>query len=165
VKQTSIFRGLLLASLLAAPAFAVADQHSGEDQPMPGARGQQQRMDPIERTQKRLDQLEQKLHLKSEQQTAWNAYGDAALARAGERAKHMQEFRAKRGEHHADMDTATRLEHMAQRMREHAGKMQQMAQDTRAFQQVLSPEQQTIFDMYWKSQFGRGMMRHRGQPK
>jgi hypothetical protein len=161
VKQTSIFRGLLLASLLAAPAFVVADQHAGEDQPMPGARRQQQHMDPIERTQKHLDQLEQKLHLKSEQQTAWNAYADAALARAGERAKHMQEIKAKRDEHHADMDTATRLEHMAQRMREHADKMQQMARDTRVFQQALSPEQQTIFDMYWKSHFGRGKMRRR----
>jgi hypothetical protein len=36
-----------------------------------------------------------------------------------------------------------------------------MAQDTRTFQQVLTPEQQTIFDKYWKSQFHRGKMRRR----
>ena len=75
----------------------------------------------------------------------------------------MEEHRAHRGDHHADMDTASRLEHMSQRMRERADKLQQMAQDTRTFQQALTPEQQTTFDMYWKSQFGRWKKRGRNQ--
>jgi hypothetical protein len=37
-------------------------------------------------------------------------------------------------------------------MQARADALKKVAQDTRAFQQVLSPEQQTIFDLYWKSQ-------------
>ena len=162
MNHTSIFRGLIVAVLLAAPAFVIAAHDSDEHQAMHGGRDQHQRMNPVERTQKHLDELEQNLHLKAEQQTAWKTYSDTALARANERAKHMKEIHARRGEHRGDMDTAARLEHMSQRMRERADKLQEMAQDTRAFQQALTPEQQTIFDLYWKSKFGRGKMHRRG---
>ena len=162
MNQTSILRGLLIFSVLAAPLLATAAHHSDDGASMPGAHAQHHRMNPVERAQKLLGELEQILHLKAEQQVAWKTYADTALARASERAKHMKEFHAKRGEHHGDMDTAARLEHMSQRMRERADKLQEMAQDTRAFQQALTPEQQTIFDLYWKSNFGRGKMHRRG---
>ena len=161
MNHTSLLRGLLVASILAAPAFVIAAHDTDEDHSMSDGQDQRHRMNPVERAQKHLDNLEQNLHLKPEQQAAWNTYADTALARASERAKHMEEFHAKRGDDHGDMDMATRLEHMSQRMRKRADEMQQMAQDTRAFQQRLTPEQQTIFDLYWKSQFGRGKMRHR----
>ena len=160
MNHTSFLRGLLVVSLSAAPAFAIAADN-GKDHSISDGQDQHQRKNPVERAQKHLDKLEQKLQLTSDQQAAWNTYSDTALARATERAKHMEEHHAKGGDHHGDMDTATRLEHMSQRMRERADIMQQMAQDTRAFQQVLTPEQQTIFDKYWKSQFGRGKMRRR----
>ena len=143
MNQTSILRGLLVLGLLAAPLFATAAHHS-DDSPMPGAHDQHHRMNPVDRIQKFLDELEQKLHLKAEQQMAWKTYADTALARAGDRAKHMKELHTKRGDNHGDMDTAAWLEHMSQRMRERADKLQQAAQDTRAFQQTLSPEQNTI---------------------
>jgi hypothetical protein len=162
VNQTSILPGMLVLGLLCTPLFATAAHHSDDDASTRGAHDQHQRMNPVERAQKHLDELEQDLHLKTEQQAAWRTYADIALARAEERAKHMQEHHATRGDHHGDMDTATKMEHMAQRMRERADKLQQMARDTRAFQQALTPEQQTIFDLYWKSQFGgRGKMRRR----
>jgi len=162
VNRTYFFRALLIASIATTPAFAIAADDSGVDHSMSDGRDQHHRMDPAERAQKHLDKLEQKLQLTSDQQAAWNTYSDTALARASERAKHMEEHRAKGSDHHGDMDTASRLEHMSQRMRERADKLQQMAQDTRTFQQVLTPEQQTIFDKYWKSQFGgRGKMRRR----
>jgi predicted DNA-binding protein YlxM (UPF0122 family) len=161
VNHTSFLRGLLVVSLFVAPAFGIAAHHNNEDHSMPDGQDQHQRMDPVERAQKHLDKLEQKLNLQADQQAAWKAYAGTALARASERAKHMEEHHAKPGDHHGDMDTASRLEHMSQRMRERADKMQQMAQDTRTFQQVLTPEQQMTFDKYWKSQFGRGKMRRR----
>ena len=34
---------------------------------------------------------------------------------------------------------------------------QKVAQDTRGFEGVLSPEQKTIFDLYWKTQFHQRM--------
>ncbi len=161
MNHISFLRGLLGVSILAAPTFVIAAHNTDEDHSMSDGQDQHHRMNPVERAQKHLDKLEQKLQVKPEQQAAWDAYADTALARAGERAKHMEEFHAKRGDHHGDMDTAARLEHMSQRMRERADKLQQMAQDTRAFQQALTPEQQTVFDRYWKSQFRRGKKRHR----
>jgi hypothetical protein len=162
VNQTSILGSLLVASIFAVPTLVIAAHDTNEDHSMSDGQGRHQRMNPVERAQKHLDELEQNLHLKAEQQAAWRTYAGIALARAEERAKHMQEHRAMRDDHHGDMDTATKMEHMAQRMRERADKLQQMAEDTRAFQQTLTPEQQTIFDLYWKSQFGgRGKMRRR----
>lgn len=160
MNRTYFFRALLITSIATTPAFVIAADHSN-DQSKSGGRDQHHRMDPVERAQKHLDKLEQKLQLTSDQQAAWDTYSSTALARATERAKHMEEHHAKGGDHHGDMDTASRLEHMSQRMRERADKMQQMAQDTRTFQQALTSEQQTIFDKYWKSQFGRGKMRRR----
>jgi len=161
VNRTSILRGLLVATLLAAPLIATANHRSDDDASIHDGHDQHHRFDPVEKAQKHLDELEQKLHLKAEQQRAWKTYSNVVLARASERAARMKEFQAKRGEHHADMDTATLLEHLSQRMRKRADKLQRMANDTRTFQQALSPEQQTIFDMYWKSQFGKGKWRRR----
>ena len=162
MNRTYFFRAFLIASIAITPAFVIAAHDSDADHSMSDDRDQHHRMDPTERAQKHLDKLEQQLQLTSDQQAAWNTYSKTALARAAERAKHMEEHRSRRDDHHGDMDTASRLEHMSQRMRERADKLQQMAQDTRTFQQVLTPEQQTIFDLYWKSQFGgRGKMRRR----
>jgi periplasmic protein CpxP/Spy len=157
VNHTSFLRALLVVSMFAAPAFMVAAQDTDADHSMPDGHNRHQGMNPVERAQQHLDELEQKLYLTADQQAAWKTYADTALARAADRAKHMEEFHAQRGDHHGDMDTASRLEHMSQRMRERADELQQMAKDTRAFQQTLTPEQQTIFDLYWKSQFQRGM--------
>ena len=49
---------------------------------------------------------------------------------------------------------------MSQAMRDRADKLQKVAQDTRAFEGVLSPEQKTIFDLYWKAQFHQRMGHH-----
>ena len=49
---------------------------------------------------------------------------------------------------------------MSQAMRDRADKLQTVAQDTRAFEGVLSPEQKTIFDLYWKAQFHQRMGHH-----
>jgi hypothetical protein len=169
--RTSTFRGLLVASLLTVPAFAVAAEHAPHHPPAAGARADQPRFDPVRRTQERLDRLAEKLNLKPEQQAAWQAYADAARAHAREHVEHMQALHGERGTvgkdtagkdtARADMDTATRIEQMSQRMRERAERMQQLARDTRSFQSVLTPEQQTIFDLFWQSQRPQAMMRHR----
>ena len=50
-----------------------------------------------------------------------------------------------------------KLDKMSQAMREPADKLQKLAQDTRAFEGVLSPDQNTIFDLYWKAQMHQRM--------
>jgi hypothetical protein len=87
---------------------------------------------------------------------AWEAYSSAVRKHAEDKATRMKEFHAERHKGDADVDTATRMDHMSQWMREKADRLEMMAKDTRAFQQVLNTDQQTIFDMYWKSHFGRG---------
>ena len=162
MNHNSFIRGLLVAALLVAPLAVTAGHHSDNDESKSGSDKKHHRYDPVKRAQKHLDKLEQKLTLKDEQQTAWKKYSGAVLTRANERAANMKEFHGKRGEM-ADMDTASKLEKMALQMRERADKMQQMAQDTRTFQQALSPEQQASFDDYWKSQFRHGKKKHRNK--
>ena len=161
MNRTSFLHGLLATALLAVPFMATADHHSGNDASKSDTREKHHRFDPVEKAEKHLKTLEQKLNLQAEQQAAWKGYSTKVLARASERAAHMKEFHSKRKEHHASMDTATFLEHMSQRMREKADKMQEMAQDTRTFQQALSAEQQATFDRYWKSHFGHKKKGHR----
>ena len=147
--RNSIALGTLALCLLAAPMLATADHHKSKEN-----QGSHH-YDPVQRAEKHLKGLEKKLNLKAEQQAAWNTYSAAVMERAGERAVRMEEFHGKRGEMH-DLDTASKLEKMAQWMRERADRMDAMAKDTRAFQQNLTTEQQTIFDMYWQKHSGRG---------
>jgi hypothetical protein len=110
------------------------------------------------RTQQNLDSLARKLSLKDEQMTAWQAYADRAISRTRERVARIEGFRSHRGK--ADADTASKLDRVSEAMRARADELQKIAQDTRALQDALSPEQKTIFDLYWKAH-QRGMMHHR----
>lgn len=166
MKRHSTLKSLLALSLLALPAYAFADNARDVQQiRVADAKPHHQRHDPVKRAQRQLDQLAEKLKLTDAQQPAWQAYSQATLARAQERAEKMQAFRAQRGEARdqgrAKLDTATRMEKMAERMRERAASLDQVAQDTRALQQALTPEQQQALDAYWKSKRHHGKKAHR----
>lgn len=150
-------RGSILAmSLLAASGFAAAAEQAPSGPP-PGKHAQHQHFDPVAHTQRNLDKLAQRLNLKDEQKAAWQAYADSAISRAKERTTKMEEHRSHKGEARAEVDTATKLEKMSQAMRDSADQLQKVAQDTRVFEGVLSPDQKTIFDLYWKAQFHQRM--------
>jgi Spy/CpxP family protein refolding chaperone len=138
----------LAAVLVAATAapFAFA-QNANPDMPM-HARPDVQAM-----TQKRLDKLEKQLHLQPNQQSAWAAYRSAATAMAAQRA-------ARAGERPQPGDATPlpqRMQQHAQRLRQHADEMDKMAQQTASLYQVLTPEQQTIFDMAHQRAMHHGM--------
>lgn len=152
MKRISTLSSIVGLSLLAAGALAIAADHAPLPQPSPARHAPHKRFDPVQHTRHKLDGLEAKLNLREEQKQAWQAYSDAALARAGEKATAMQELHAKRSEPRQELDTAAKLDKAAEFMRAQADRLQNVARDTRAFQQVLTPEQQTIFDLYWKSQ-------------
>jgi len=157
MSKTFTLRSSILAmSLLAASGFAAAADEAPNNPP-PGKHAHHRQFDPVARTQHHLDGLARKLNLKVDQQTAWLAYSDGAIARAKERTARIEEHRSHRGEARVDADTATKLDKMSQAMRERADQLQKVAQDTRAFEGVLSPEQKTIFDLYWKAQFHQRM--------
>lgn len=156
MSKTFTLRSSILAmGLLAASGFAAAADEAPAAAPAQHA--QHRHFDPVAHTQRSLDGLAKKLNLKADQQAAWQTYSSGALSRAQDRAAKMQEMHAHKGEARADSDTATKLDRMSQMMRERADKLQKVAQDTRAFEDALSPEQKTIFDLYWKSQFHHRM--------
>ena len=151
MNRNAISMGALALCLLAAPMVVTADHHKSKEH--------QGRHDPVQRAEKHLNGLEKKLNLKAEQQSAWNTYSAAVMERAEDRAARMKEFHGKRGEM-KELDTASKLEKMAAWMRERADRLDAMARDTRAFQQTLTTEQQTIFDMYWEKHSKKGKRRH-----
>ena len=155
-KSFALRSSVIAMSLFAASGFAAtADQTP--DASVPGKHAQHRQFDPLARTQHSLESLARKLNLKEEQKAAWQTYADNALTRAQERSTQMQQQRAHKHEGQADTDTASRLDRMAQAMRERAQRMEKVAQDTRAIEAVLSPEQKTIFDLYWNAQFHHRM--------
>jgi hypothetical protein len=159
--RTSTLRDICALVFLAASGLAVAGDNSSDHRSMHGGAGQHHQFDPVAHTQRNLDALEAKLNLRSEQRGAWQAYAENALARAREAASRMEERRARQGETGAEADTAARLERMSLRLRERAERLQQVAQDTRKFEDALSSEQKTIFDLYWKAQWHQRKMGHR----
>lgn len=155
-KKFTLRGGIVAISLLAVSGFAAAADQVPDGQ-RPAAHAHQRQFDPVGHTQRLLDGLAGKLSLTDEQKTAWQTYADSALVRARDTATKMQEWRSRKDGAHADADTADRLEKMSQVMRHRADDLQKVAQDTRAFENVLSPEQKTIFDLYWKAQSHRRM--------
>ena len=164
MNKTVISRALLALCLTGAPFAAFADhhmEHHGDSGPGMHQQGHHQghyNFDPVNQAEQRLGELEKALNLTAQQQSAWKTYSDAVMARAGEKAARMEEFHSRRGEMH-NLDTASKLEKRAQWLRDRAERLEKMAQDTRALQQALAPEQQAIFDEYWRTQRQRGNWR------
>jgi hypothetical protein len=152
MKTSSALHGLIALSLLAAGGVTQAADNPAPATAAPGKHAQFKHFDPVKHTRNRLDGLEAKLNLKDDQRAAWKTYADAARARAAG----MQAFHGHHGGDGRDLDTASKLDKAADRMRARADDLKKAAQDTRAFQEVLSPEQQSIFDLYWKPR-GHGM--------
>jgi hypothetical protein len=156
MKTSFALHGLIALSLLAAGGIAQAADNPAPAVAAPARHAQFKRFDPVKHARKRLDGLEAKLNLKDEQRAAWKTYADAALARARERAARMQGFHGRQGGDGRNLDTASKLDKAADRMRARADDLKKVAQDTRAFQEVLGAEQQSIFDLYWAPR-GHGM--------
>jgi len=157
MSKTFTLRSSILAmSLLAAPGFAAAADEASNSPP-PAKHAQHRHVDPVAHTQRNLDNLAKKLNLKDDQKIAWQTYSDSAISRAKERSAKMQEMRSHKGEARADAGTSAKLDRMSQVMRDRADKLQKIAQDTRVLEAALTPDQKTIFDLYWKSQFHQRM--------
>ena len=159
-KSFTLRSGLLAMSLLTAAGFATAADQAPAQAPA-GKHAQHRHFDPVARAQHNLDNLAAKLNLKEEQKGAWQAYSDSAISRARARAAKMQERRSHQEAARVEPETSAKLDRMAQAMRARADHLQQVAQDTRAFEGVLTPEQKTIFDLYWKGQMKKRMGHHR----
>jgi len=109
-----------------------------------------------EHVAKKLDELGTKLHLKDKQQSAWKDYRDFISAAAADHQKQREGMRdpQKRAEMR-DLPTPERLQKMADHMQAKADDMDKVAKKTSAFYKQLSPEQQTIFDLYQRDMHPR----------
>ena len=158
-KTFTLSSGLVAVGMLAASGFAAAGD-TATNSPRPHEQRQHRNFDPVAHTQRNLDNLAKKLNLKDEQKAAWQVYADSSISRSRDRVARMHELRSNRDKGRAQADTASRLEQMSQAMRARADELQKVAQDARALQDILSPEQKTIFDLYWKAQFQRATLHH-----
>lgn len=114
--------------------------------------------DPVQRAEKHLRKLERELKLSPEQQSAWQSYSKSVMNKAQALAERMEKFWASR-EEMAKLDTASKLDKMAQWTRKRAEDLEQMAKDTHVFQDVLTPQQQKTFDEFWTKHLRQGKER------
>lgn len=98
--------------------------------------------------QMKLDDLGEKLHLKDSQQAAWKTYRGQLTDMSTMHEKMKPADGHARGEKMHDMPAPERLQKTADRMRLGAESLDKLAKQTATFYKVLSPEQQTIFDLY-----------------
>jgi hypothetical protein len=162
MKSIATLRSVLALAVLAAAPLAMAQDNAADRPPMHGANAQHHKFDRVAQVQHSLDALSTKLNLNAGQQEAWQAYAASALARAKDAASRMEERRSHGSDMRTDADTATRLERMSRTMRERADRLQRVAQDTRQFENALTSEQRTIFDLYWKAQWHHAHSHHAG---
>ena len=167
---------LLSLCLLAAAPLAIADQPTNDDHMMNqedmdhgnmqspdvdrpdmddhhgGQSGQHghRNYDPVQRAEKHLGLLEKELKLGTEQKSAWKAYSDSIVGFAKDKTARMEKFRAERSELR-NLDMASKLDKLAQMSRSRADRLEQLANETRTFQQALSQQQQTTFNQFWKT--------------
>ena len=177
---------LLSLCLLAAAPLAMADESAqdnhmtnqenmdhanphrpGMDQPgtndhQKGQVGQNghREYDPVQRTEKHLSLLEKELKLSADQQPAWKTYSDSIVGFAKDKSARMEQFREERSELR-NMDMASQLDKLAQMSRNRADRLEKLANETRTFQQALSPQQQTTFNEFWEKHMRYGKGRHR----
>lgn len=103
--------------------------------------------DPAAHLQKKLDDLGAKLHLKDSQQAAWKTYRGQITELSAARHQRM-EGGPERRDQFRNAPAPERLQQAADRMRDGAEQLDKLAKQTGAFYKTLTPEQQTIFDLY-----------------
>jgi Spy/CpxP family protein refolding chaperone len=153
----SIIKPLLITVALASSALLVqAQTPSAGDRVVAHAKGGHGRMDPA-RMQERMAahqaELKAKLNLNAAQQGAWTDYLAAMQPPAGLQ-RMSRDDRKKMHEEMQAMTTPQRLDRMAAMKAERDARMQQRNQATRNFYDVLTTDQQKVFDD--NTMMGRG---------
>ncbi|MBU6284751.1 MAG: hypothetical protein KGO85_02295 [Proteobacteria bacterium] len=132
----------------------------------------QHRVDPVSALTMRLDRLGNDLHLKAEQQAAWEALRNHLISRAQQAAEQMKAKRAAMMQSvpgHAAARSAPEspgliqqnlnpdeaLVQRAQRLRDQANQLDQTALLVKALHEKLSPEQRTIMRLHRERQPAR----------
>lgn len=133
--RKTILLGLISAGLGIAAVSSYAQSARCEHE------GRQQTHGPADWMQQRQAKLHDTLKLKPDQEAAWTTYSAKmqALKRIG------RPDRAKM----ASLSAPQRMDQMLAQMKEHEAKMTDMAAATKAFYDVLTPEQKQLFDQHF----------------
>ncbi len=146
----SIVKPLFAAALLASSAFVAHAQSATPDtRPQAHAMAQHGRMDPakmLEHMAARQAELKAKLKLNAAQEGAWNDYVAALQPPADMAARMSRDNRQKMHQEMQSLTTPERLDRMAAMKAERDAQMTRRAQATRNFYDVLTAEQQKVFD-------------------
>lgn len=119
--------------------------------------------DHMAHMQMKLDDLGEKLHLKDNQQAAWKTYRGQLTDMATQHEKMMpgdgHDMQKQMQKEMHDTPAPERMQKMADKMRMGAENLDKLAKQTATFYKVLSPEQQTIFDLYQRNMRPHGGMK------
>lgn len=156
----SIRLSLIAASLLVAVSGVSLAQNAAPADPPAHAHGHKMRMHGAEHRTKHLAELQSKLQLSSQQDSAWQSF---AQSMQGPADTTMRPDRAA----FAKMTTPERLDWMQKMQQNHAAHLQKHAEATRLFYGQLTPEQKTIFDAQSLAHMGkmRGGMKPHPEPR
>jgi hypothetical protein len=146
----SIFKPLLITAVLASSGMLAQAQMPSAGQGMmhAHAQGGSGRMDPAkmqERMAARTAELKAKLNLNAAQEGGWTSYLAAMQPPAGHKRMGGDDRRKMHEEMQA-LTTPQRLDRMAAMKAERDAQMQQRHQATRNFYDLLTTEQQKVFD-------------------
>jgi hypothetical protein len=145
--RTFLFASACAAALTLQPAFA-DDKLAPPAGPKPEHCPMMEHGDHAAHVQQKLDELGQKLHLKDNQQSAWKEYRGYITEASAEHTKMMGDHGKDMHEKMSNLPAPERLQKAADKMREGADALDKLAKRTATFYKTLSPEQQTIFDLY-----------------
>jgi len=145
--RTFLFASACAAALTLQPAFA-DDKLAPPAGPKPEHCPMMEHGDHAAHVQHKLDELGQKLHLKDNQQSAWKDYRGYITEASAEHTKMMGDHGKDMHEKMSNLPAPERLQKAADKMREGADALDKLAKRTATFYKTLSPEQQTIFDLY-----------------
>lgn len=96
--------------------------------------------------QAHLDQLAERLEIKASQEPAWQKFAAAFRDNLSDHAMFWHMADGQGGPGLADADAATLARQQAERARDHAQKLAQLADATAGLQQVLSADQRQVFN-------------------
>jgi hypothetical protein len=140
----------VLALAAAAPAISQPFAGPGPGGGMMRGAGPGMGGNPAAHAETRLETLRTQLNLDASQQAAWQAYATAVRAQAADMAEDRAAMRASTG------TAPERMAKQAERMREHAAGMSQVAETLRGLYAVLNTDQRAVVDRNFTRGAGMG---------
>ncbi|MDE2344356.1 MAG: Spy/CpxP family protein refolding chaperone [Betaproteobacteria bacterium] len=113
-------------------------------------------------TQELLTDLKGRLALTASQATAWDAWSEGALKDARAQEEQMRALlQSRAGSWDPNLTTPERMSRKADHLRAqismmqaHLSRVEAALKRTQAFYDLLEPKQKTIFDLFWREDYG-----------